>query len=293
MISIHHTAPLTTRGIVFLAIVTAIAAPAAAQESADPPSGRVTVTGGVEFLNAYSFRGIRQDDTGVVLWPYISLGLRVYEGSGGVRGIRITAGTWNSLHTGVAGSDGPSGERWYQSDVHTTLDVMLAGGVTVGTTYRAYTSPNDMFTTVKEAAVRLAVDDRAALGRAAVRPYVLAAFELDTSPGLGQVDGGFDAGRHLELGAGPGYQFRRVGIAFPVRVGLSLGGYYELAGEDHRFGYVSAASLVTVPLGGRTALGAWNLHGGVEYQALGTTAKTFNGDDGSSVIGSIGIGWSR
>ena len=293
MISIHRAAPLTTRGIVVLAIVTAIAAPAAAQEPADPPSGRVTVTGGVEFLTAYSFRGIRQDDTGVILWPHVNLGLRVYEGSGGLKGIRVSAGTWNSLHTGVAGSDGPSGERWYQSDFHTTLDLTLAGGVMVGTTYRAYTSPNDMFTTVKEASVKLSVDDRGALGRAAVRPYVLAAFELDTSPGLGQVDGGFDAGRYLELGAAPGYQFRRVGVAFPVRVGLSLGGYYELAGEDHRFGYVSASSLVTVPLGGRTALGAWNVHGGVEYQGLGTTAKALNLDDGSTVIGSIGIGWSR
>lgn len=292
MMFMHRAAHLTAPGLA-LAIVIGIAAPVAAQEPADPPSGRVTVSGGVEFLNAYSFRGIRQDDTGVIMWPHVNLGLRVYESTGGLKAIRISAGTWNSLHTGVAGSDGPSGERWYQSDVHTTLDLTLAGGVTVGTTYRAYTSPNDMFTTVKEASVRLAVDDRTALGRAAVRPYVLAALELDASPGLGQVDGGFEAGKYLEVGAAPGYQFRRVGVAFPVKVGLSLGGYYELAAEDHRFGYVSASSLVTVPLGGRTSLGAWNVHGGVEYQALGTTARALYGDDGSTVIGSIGVGWSR
>lgn len=292
MMSMHPAAHLTAAGLV-LAIVTAIAAPASAQEPAGPPLGRVTVTGGIEFLNAYSFRGIRQDDTGVIVWPYASLGLRVFEGDGAVKALRISAGTWNSLHTGVAGSDGPSGERWYQSDIHTTLDLSLAGGVTVGTTYRAYTSPNDMFTTVKEASLKVAVDDRGALGRAAVRPYALAAFELDTSPGIGQVDGSFEAGTYLEIGATPGYQRARVSVAFPVKVGLSLGGYYELAGEDHRFGYFSAASLVTVPIGGGSALGAWNVHGGVEYQALGTTAKAFNNGDGSAVIGSIGIGWSR
>lgn len=291
MMCMHRAPRLTAAGLV-LATVAAIAAPASAQEPDDPPSGRVTVTGGIDFLNAYSFRGIRQDDTGVVMWPHLALGLRVYEGTGGLKAIRINAGTWNSLHTGVAGSDGPSGERWYQSDVHTTLDLALAGGVTVGTTYRAYTSPNEMFTTVKETSVKVAVDDRGALGRAAVRPYVLAAFELDTSPGIGQVDGGFEAGKYLEIGAAPGYQRARLGVAFPVKVGLSLGGYYELAGKDHRFGYVSASSLVTVPLGGRTALGAWNVHGGVEYQALGTAAKAFNNGDGSAVIGSIGIGWS-
>lgn len=293
MMSLHRTARLTAPGIVVLAILTVLAAPAAAQEPPDPPSGRVAVTGGIDVLSAYRFRGIRQDDTGVIMWPHVALGLRVYEGTGGLKAIRVNAGTWNSLHTGLAGADGPSGERWYQSDVHTTLDLSLAGGVAVGTTYRVYASPNDMFTTVKEASVTVAVDDRAALGRAAVRPYVRAAFELDTAPGRGQVDGGFEAGKYLEIGAAPEYQRARVSIAFPVKVGLSLGGYYELAGDDRRFGYVSAASLVTVPLARRTALGAWNVHGGVEYQALGPTAKALNNGEGAAVIGSVGIGWSR
>ena len=43
--------------------------------------------------------------------------------------------------------------------------------------------------------------------------------------------------------------------------------------------------------GGTTGFGAWNLHGGVEYQALGDTTKALNGDDGSRVIGSVGIGF--
>jgi hypothetical protein len=61
---------------------------------------------------------------------------------------------------------------------------------------------------------------------------------------------------------------------------------------DHTFGYFSIAGLVTVPLGGMTSFGAWNLHGGVEYQALGDTTKAFNGGDSSRVIGSVGIGFS-
>ena len=61
---------------------------------------------------------------------------------------------------------------------------------------------------------------------------------------------------------------------------------------DNRFGYVSIAGLVTVPLGGTTSFGAWNLHGGVEFQALGDTTKVLNGGDGQRVIGSIGFGFS-
>ena len=96
-----------------------------------------------------------------------------------------------------------------------------------------------------------------------------------------------------ELGAAPRFTTGTFDAAFPVKLGLSLGGYYELAGEDHMFGYSSVSSIVTVPLGGRSKLGAWNVHGGVEFQTLGEMAKALNNGDGSQVIGSIGLGWSR
>ena len=86
----------------------------------------------------------------------------------------------------------------------------------------------------------------------------------------------------------PGYSVRRIGIAVPVKVGMSLGNYYELAGKDHHFGFASVAGIATLPLT------RWaNVHGGVEYQRLGTTTKAFNGGDPSKTIASIGIGFSR
>jgi hypothetical protein len=126
-----------------------------------------------------------------------------------------------------------------------------------------------------------------------LKPYALAAFELDTQPGIGQLDGGFKAGRYLELGAAPGYSVRRVGVAVPVKVGLSIGNYYELAGKDHRFGFVSIAGIATLPLTRSTRSGSLDLHGGVEFQRLGTTSKTFNAGEASKTIASIGIGFSR
>jgi hypothetical protein len=86
----------------------------------------------------------------------------------------------------------------------------------------------------------------------------------------------------------------------PVKVGFSLSDYYQLNTgtaaapiyADNKFGYFSIAGIVTVPLGGTTGFGAWNVHGGVEYQALGETTKAFNGGDSSRVIGSVGIGFS-
>jgi hypothetical protein len=60
----------------------------------------------------------------------------------------------------------------------------------------------------------------------------------------------------------------------------------------HKLGYFSVAGLVPVPIGGTTSFGAWNLHGGMELQALGETTKAFNGGDGHRFIASGGIGFS-
>ena len=101
-----------------------------------------------------------------------------------MKSVGINFGTWNSLHTGDTGTDGPSTKLWYESDFYTTLGLGFGGGVSFATTYTAYTSPNNSYSTVKEIMFKLAVDDSAYLGKAAVKPYVILAQELDTAPGL-------------------------------------------------------------------------------------------------------------
>ena len=130
------------------------------------------------------------------------------------------------------------------------------------------------------------------MGKAAVKPYIAIAQEFGTEPGSGQADAGENAGTYLEIGFAPGYAASKASIAFPIKFGLSASDYYELDGEDNKFGYFSIASIVTVPLGGTTSFGAWNIHGGVEYQKLGDTTKFYNDGDSNQVIGSFGIGFS-
>ena len=48
---------------------------------------------------------------------------------------------------------------------------------------------------------KLSFDDSAALGKGALKPYVLVAFEL----GDGSADGGAEKGTYVELGVAPGY----------------------------------------------------------------------------------------
>jgi hypothetical protein len=270
--------------------------PAWAQDAAaaDPNPGALTITGSVDFLNQYMFRGIQQNNTGFATWPAFDLGLAAYSGDGGLKSVSINFGTWNSLHTGNTGQDGPSGKLWYESDFYATVGFGFGGGSSFSTTYTAYTSPNSGFTTVKEVMFKYALDDSGYLGKAAIKPYLAIAQEFDTEPGVGQADGGANAGTYMEIGFAPGYAASKASIAFPIKVGLSLSDYYEnpLTGEDSKFGYFSIAGIVTVPVGAH-----FNVHGGAELQTFGDNLKAYNGfgDDGDSTaagIYSIGVGFS-
>jgi hypothetical protein len=265
------------------------ASPAWSQGSAavDPNPGNLTLTSGIDFLNAYLFRGIPQDDTGVVMWPYGDLGIALHSGDGVFKSIGVNVGLWNSLHTGDAGSDGPSGKLWYESDFYATFGLGFGKGTSFGVTYTAYTSPNGMFNTVREVSFKFALDDRASLLRVAPRPYVLVARELD-----GQADGGAEEGTYIEVGASPGFPVAGFTVNVPLRAGFSLGDYYEGVSGDERFGFFSVAGVVTVPFSSMpTRVGSWNIHGGVEYVYLGDRNAEILGDS-SKVIGSIGIGLS-
>ena len=109
---------------------------------------------------------------------------------------------------------------------------------------------------------------------------------------IGQADGGLNAGTYLELGVHPGINESGFAVAIPVRVGLSLNDYYELAGVDHTFGYLSLGAIASVPLGRSTTYGGWDVHGGFEFQSLGDTPEAFNRGDQSKLIGTIGVGFS-
>jgi hypothetical protein len=271
--------------------------PAFAQDApADPNPGALTLTAAVDAVSTYMFRGIRQNSTGIAVQPFADVGVAFLSGDGGVRSVTLNMGTWNSLHTGDTGNDSASGNMWYESDFYTTFGVGVAGGLTFGSTFTAYTSPNALFTTVREVAFRVSLDDSGFLGGAAVRPYAVLALEVLADPGVGQADGGDNAGRYLEVGLAPGLSLPGISVSVPLKVGLSVGDYYELRDiegtivGDNPFGFFSVAAIVTVPLGGTSRFGALNIHGGVEYQRLGDMTRVFNDGDEHKVIGSFGIG---
>ena len=299
------------------ALLTCLAAPAAAQDPADPNPGAITVTGGIDFTNAYLFRGIRQETEGVIIWPYVDLGVALYQGEGSLKSFGVNVGLWNSLHAGsTTGTIGPSRELWYESDFYTSASFAVSGGVTTSVTYTAYTSPNSSFSTVKELSFKVAVDD-SQYGRFSLKPYGLIASEFDTGTGTGQADGGARRGTYLELGIAPGgYAVSGATLAFPVKVGLGLNNYYEAPlpvpgepdtylGNAGKFGFASVAALATVPFTSQgSRFGSWNIHGGAEFVKLGGVTRRYmktNGipllnDDGeyrsTQMIYTMGLGFS-
>ena len=274
--------------MVVLAVVAVQASSAAAQGTSNPNGGNIALSASFDITNAYLFRGLRQDDTGLIMWPAADVGVRLVDATGPV----LHVGTWNSLHTGLAGSDGPTQRLWYESDFYTTLSVALTNDYAVGATYTAYTSPNGSFSAVKELAFKVGPTDSAVVSSTFISPYALIAFELDTQPGLGQADGGQDAGTYLEFGASPRWAGAPVNVFFPIRVGLSLSNYYELAGEDHTFGFLSLGAHAEVPLVRTSNYGAWNVHGGIDFYSLGDTPEAFNAGDQTKLVASVGIGFT-
>jgi hypothetical protein len=283
--------------VLSLLVATSVHAQGALPDPNDPNPGAITLTAAVDTVSTYMFRGIRQNSTGIAMQPYVDVGVALFSGDGMVKSVGLNVGTWNSLHDGDTGANAASRNMWYESDFYSTLSAGV-GGATISSTFTAYTSPNAGFSTVREIAFRLGFDDSPFMGSAALRPYALVAAEFLTDPGVGQADGGDKAGKYLEVGVAPSYTAGRATLALPLKVGVSLGDYYELrnsAGtvvKDTGLGFVSVAATATVPIGGASNFGGFNIHGGVEFQRLGDATRASNGGDENKVIGSIGLGLS-
>ena len=262
-------------------------------DSAAAQSKPVTFVGAVDFPTIYFFRGIRQEtDPKFTTFLAGDLGISLLsDGSGGVSTVGINVGTWNALMTGSSGSDGPEDSAFYESDVYAGVTLGFQNGVSVTPMFTAYTSPNDMFTTVKEVSFKVAHGSKYA-------PYGLVAFEFGDDDS-GQADGGHlgdgKKGTYLELGIGPSWPVAggKATIGVPIKLALSLKDYYEhpITGEDNKFGYIDGGVLITIPFAEK-----FNVHGGVNVLGFGDTTAFFNGDEegdrSSWVIASVGLGFT-
>lgn len=266
---------------------------AAAQAPASPEEapvngGRFHFSFGLDWTNAYYFRGIRQEDEGLILQPWAGVSVDVASGEGWSFG--LTGSTWSSLHEEHTGADTDDDwlESWYEADF--VLGATLAfGHWTFAGQYAWYASPNGAFETTEEVIFTVAYDDSDCMGAWALAPSATLAFET----GSAAADGG-DTGVFLQLGVAPGFarpfgSSGEVTFTFPVAVGLSLGDYYEVDGDDDTFGFLTFGARVAIPLPVAPTWGAWTLTAGVNGMVLGDHASEFNDEDEFEVLGMVGI----
>lgn len=281
-------------------------------ESAETLRDRFSFNITLDFASAYYFRGIPQENQGFIFQPYAGIGFKAFDGADWLKDVTFSVATWNSFQTGPTGSGGThsSPEAWYESDILAGVSATLFDDFTGSVTYAAYTSPNDSYNTYQEIMLKLAWNDSKCLGKWALNPYVLLAFEFDD-----QADGGNTAfnpiaptneGIYLELGIAPSLpiiesESSPVSLIFPVTAGFSLEDYYENGagqGGGSAFGFVDIGTELSLPLQSMmpSDSSAWSLRAGPHFIWLGDDAaalgQAITGGDHFDVWWKLSIGWT-
>lgn len=274
---------------------------AMAQDTPPVPSPAERVVSGafgIDFTNQYFFRGIQQENQGVIGQPWWQLGYGLYEGDGSLRKLDLTFGMWNSLHDGPTGTEGNFG-MWYESDFHIGVAGVVGERLHVGTRYATYHSPNGGLApnqavgTVEELVFSVKYDDRGQLVESVVsglQPRVELAIELD-----GQRDAGTHVGIYAGIGIAPSIVVGKLGedditLSLPATLGLSLRDYYEVAGDDDFFGFLEVGAVASAPLSFLPSrMGPWQAHVGLHFMLLGDNNEQRNQGDTSELVFSCGM----
>ncbi|MFY9342994.1 MAG: hypothetical protein WAT39_10925 [Planctomycetota bacterium] len=278
-----------------------------------PPARAIRGASGLDTGSMYFFRGMLQEDQGIIAQPWVELGTTLIDGPEhtGPDTLDLTFGLWNSLHDGPTGSSGPrtggpgaAGSLWYESDFYVDLAARFGERLDLATRYTAYTSPNGFFdparrrgfrTTVEEVALTASYDDRELLLDAVangLQPHVTIAFELS-----GQRDNGTQRGIYGEVGVAPSFALGEIGsspvtLTVPLTFGMSLTDYYEdqAGGRDEFFGYLSVGAVLTMPLGCMPErFGCWTCELGLTALMLGDNLEERNDGDTSEVVLTFGV----
>ncbi|MCA8948794.1 MAG: hypothetical protein KDE27_04785 [Planctomycetes bacterium] len=270
---------------------------ARAQEAPqDPPAPESVVSGslGIATTNQYFFRGILQENQGIIAQPWIELCWGLGGGPDG-DDTTLTIGSWNSLH------DGPTGSQfstvWYESDFYVGLASKLSDRWSGSLTYIAMHAPNGNWGTVQELSVALSYDDSEIWGDAlpgGLQPSAVIGFETSGSMETGPAG---KEGTYLQLGLGPSFELGgfaglAVTLSTPLTVGLSLGDYYEApaTGGDEAFGFFDVGIDLSAPLTFLPAgAGPWSASLGLHYVRLGDTNQLRNAGDANELIASFGV----
>ncbi|MCK5943517.1 MAG: hypothetical protein KAI24_16160 [Planctomycetes bacterium] len=253
---------------------------------------------GFDVTSQYFFRGIQQENQGIIFQPWIELNSRLWTGDNDDQSVDLVFGQWNSLHDGPTGTGGPGGV-WYESRFFVGANAQLGERFQAGARLNFYSTPNGAgfargLSNITELQLDVRFDDHGVLIEDfALNPYATLAIELNN-----QRDGGSDEGAYVELGVAPEFEIGSMGeapvvLTVPARIGLGLGGYYERPGtngDDDFFGYLQVGGVVSAPMEFLPAgMGPWIGHAGLHALLLGDNNERRNGSDSAELIFEFGM----
>lgn len=286
---------VATAGLIGPTMVNAQEAPVAPEP---PPinNGAVSLSLGADITTHYYFRGVLQEDQGVIVQPYAEVGFNLFSGDGQLNSVDLTVGTWSSLHSEHTLSSGTN-DIFYETDYYVGVSATVMEKISAGITYYAYTSPNGAFATVQEIDVSLGYDDTGLIMEDfALSPYILFAFEIDNSTA------GAEEGIYMELGIEPSFTILEsedypVTLSIPIAAGFNLDNYYSediaFVEDGDFFGYAKVGATVSVPLAFIPAeFGAWEGHAGVDVYFMGDDLEAANNGDDIEIVGRAGFSMS-
>ena len=254
----------------------------------DINTGGLDLSAGVDVTTAYYFRGIIQENQGVIVQPYAQIGIDIAE----TDDVEVAGyvGIWNSFHDEQTGSDGAGPDIWYEADLYGGVGLGF-GDFGVDFIYTAYTSPNGAFNTVQEVGVAAAYAGEADFGDNLNFGFEVGGgvfFELDNTAF------GDDEGIYAEVGITPSFGIevrdQEVAIGIPVVLGFSIDDYYE-ADDDDELGFVSVGVTAGVPLAFiPERYGDWSVSGALTGLFLvGDNLEDANSGDEFELIGTVGV----
>ena len=82
------------------------------QERVDARNTAISGRLSYDLTSQYFFRGIQQENQGIIAQPSLDLSLNVHKGDSGLNSLNIVTGIFESLHSGPTGS---AGGIWYES----------------------------------------------------------------------------------------------------------------------------------------------------------------------------------
>lgn len=256
-------------------------------------SGNVSLTIGTDFTTEYIFRGIPQENQGLIMQPYADVTLSLVDSDAYT--LDVYAGVWNSFH--FDSSVGDNNDPWFESDIFVGAAVGLAEfGIDFG--YTKLNGPNTGAEFAEEIHLGVSYDDSDLWGDdfGGVQPYVTVVWEID-----GGSDVGSDKGTYFEVGVEPSFtlldhETYPMTLSIPVTLGFGDDYYEDGLGNDESFGYWQIGLAVAMPLNMVPAeFGAVELTAGVFYldgEAYEDDFFGVQGGDDDTIYGTLGISLS-